>query len=187
MCHRFNSGSCHHFSHFHFRNGSEMSSFFDPPALFSGLSIRISDGILDGFLSELGTWNLELFDDLSPMACILALDEGTTSARAIVFDHDGEHPGRRAKGNPPDLIPSPAGSSTTRTKSGCASLRRPSKPSASAGLSARTSPPSASPISARRPSCGTARPASPSITRSSGRIAGRRECATACARTVARR
>ena len=32
------------------------------------------------------------------MPYILALDQGTTSSRAIVFDRDGAHPGRRAEG-----------------------------------------------------------------------------------------
>ena len=37
------------------------------------------------------------------MPYILALDQGTTSSRAIVFDHDGAHRRRRAEGIPADL------------------------------------------------------------------------------------
>ena len=51
---------------------------------------------------------------------ILAIDQGTTSSRAIVFDGDDEDRRRRPEGIHPALSRSPAGSSMTRRRSGTA-------------------------------------------------------------------
>ena len=89
-----------------------------------------------------------------------AIDQGTTSTRCILFDHDaqvvaGEQVEHRQS------FPRAAGSSTTPPRSG---------PTPAASSAARwpgptsrctTSPRSASPTSARRPSCGTARTGDP--------------------------
>ena len=105
------------------------------------------------------------------MPYILALDQGTTSSRAIVFDHDGADRRRRAAGVPADLPAARLGRARPAGDLGDADRRRRrgARPRAACGRA--TSPPSASPTSARRPSSGTARPASPSTTRSSGRTA----------------
>ena len=80
-------------------------------------------------------------------------------------------------------FPRPAGSSTIRRASGPPSVATARAAMASAGAgSAATSPRSASPISARPRSSGTARPASRSTTRSSGRTAARTRPARRCAR-----
>ena len=52
------------------------------------------------------------------MAYILALDQGTTSSRAIVFDHDGAIRAVAQREFRADLTRRPAGWSTTRTRSG---------------------------------------------------------------------
>ena len=52
---------------------------------------------------------------------ILALDQGTTSSRAILFDASGPAAGRRAAGIPASISRSPAGSNTIRTTSGAPS------------------------------------------------------------------
>ena len=84
------------------------------------------------------------------MKYILALDQGTTSSRAIVFDKQGNimgkaqqefaqiypHPGW-VEHDPHDILGSQVGVIV---------------------------PPSASPTSVKQPSCGTKTPASPSIT-----------------------
>ena len=59
------------------------------------------------------------------MPYILALDQGTTSSRAIVFDHDGAIRAVAQK-EFRQIFPQPAGSSTTRTRSG---RRRSASPS----------------------------------------------------------
>ena len=115
------------------------------------------------------------------MSFVLALDQGTTSSRAIVFDHAGDDSRGRATGVPADLSAAGLGRARRRRDLGDA-----------VGVAARgarerrdraraTSRRSASPTSARRPSCGTARPAARSPTRSSGRTAARAACATRCA------
>ena len=103
---------------------------------------------------------------------ILALDQGTTSSRAIVFDHDGAIARRRRRRSSSRSSRSRAGSSTTRRRSGRTQIGVASEALARAALTAaRHRRPSASPTSARPPSSGTARPASPSTTPSSGRTA----------------
>ena len=98
-----------------------------------------------------------------------AIDQGTTSSRFIVFDHDGqvvaidqtEHeqiypePGW-VEHDPTEIWQRAGGACQGALQQGRAHA-------------ARTSPPSASPTSARPPCCGTERPASRSTTPSSGR------------------
>ena len=126
--------------------------------------------------------NLQRLRRSTPMAYILALDQGTTSSRALVFDHAGTVRAVGAAGVPADLPAARAGSSTTRPRSGrrsraCCTRRWP-RP----GSAPPTSRRSASPTSARPRCCGTARPAARSPTPSSGRTAARRPSATSCAR-----
>ena len=95
---------------------------------------------------------------------ILAIDQGTTSTRAILFDAEAQAGGHRPAGIHSSIFRHPAGSSTIPKKSG----RACSQPAEAAlregqGDGAAMSPPSASPTSARRRSSGTARPASRSI------------------------
>ena len=113
---------------------------------------------------------------------ILALDQGTTSSRAIAFDRSGtprrQRPARVPAGVPVarPRHPRPRGHLDEPAR---ASPRRSSRPSAARS----TSPRSASPTSARRPSCGTAPPAGPSPRRSSGRAGSPPRSANGCART----
>ena len=100
---------------------------------------------------------------------VAAIDQGTTSTRFMIFDHAGQVVGRRPEGARADLSPSPAGSSTTRSRSGTATREVIRRAGQGRHRTPATSRPSASPTSARRRSSGTARPASPSTTRSSGR------------------
>ena len=67
------------------------------------------------------------------MPYVLALDSGTTSARAIVFDHDGAIRAVAQKEFAQHLPPARAGSSTTRWKSGPPRSASPSRPSAGPG------------------------------------------------------
>ena len=72
-----------------------------------------------------------------------------------------------------------AGLNTTPARSGRRRFRWRPRRSGARTFGRETSPPSASPTSARPPSCGIARPESPSTTRSSGRTAGRQISAIA--------
>ena len=103
------------------------------------------------------------------MSHILAIDQGTTSSRAIVFDaaHGDASPSRRRSSR--STSRSRAGSSTTRTTSGRASPPPAAARSSGPGSGPATSPRSASPTSARRRWSGSARPAGRSGGRSSGR------------------
>ena len=107
----------------------------------------------------------------APMAYVLAIDQGTTSSRAIVFDarHAASSPRRRRSSR--STSRSRAGSSTTRTTSGRASPPPAAARSSAPGSAPARSPPSASPTSARRRWSGSARPAGRSAGRSSGRTA----------------
>ena len=105
---------------------------------------------------------------------IAAIDQGTTSTRAIVFDHCGQRRLRRPDRARADLPEGRLGrarrasrSGTTPARSSAARWPRPTSTRA-------TSPRSASPTSARPPSCGTRPPASRSTTPSSGRTPARR-------------
>ena len=103
---------------------------------------------------------------------ILAIDQGTTSSRAIVFDAQLRIVGARRSRNSASIFPKPGWVEhdpeeiwETRRRDlprGDPQGRRQAAP---------TSPPSASPTSARRRSSGTARPASRSTAPSSGRTA----------------
>jgi len=55
------------------------------------------------------------------MTYLLASDQGTSSSRSIVFDAEGSIVRQRTTGAAPDLSHSPAGSSTTRKRSGARS------------------------------------------------------------------
>ena len=81
---------------------------------------------------------------------------------------------------------SPAGSSTTRPRSGRRSRASCTKRSRKPASRRATSRRSASPISARRRSSGIARPGGRSPTRSSGRTGARRRSATSCAQRARR-
>ena len=116
------------------------------------------------------------------MGYVLAIDQGTTSSRAILFDdaHAASSPRRRRSSrstfpqsgwvehDPADIWSTVAG--TCRAAIERAGARRRA-----------TSPPSASPTSARRRWSGTARPASRSATPSSGRTGAPRRSAPSCA------
>ena len=101
---------------------------------------------------------------------VLAIDQGTTSTRAIVFDHAGTVVVARHSSSTSRSSRRRAGSSTTRSRSGTTRRevigRRPRKARPRART---TSPRSASPTSARPRWSGTDAPASRSTTRSSGR------------------
>ena len=102
---------------------------------------------------------------------ILAIDQGTTSTRAVIYDSSGHVRGSTRPRADAALPPSRLGRARRRRhlavgrrgRAGSAGGGRPSRPA--------TSPPSASPTSARPRSCGTARAASRSPAPSSGRIA----------------
>ena len=102
---------------------------------------------------------------------ILALDQGTTSSRAIVFGRDGRIVAV-AQQEFPQIFPSPGHvEHDPEAIWSVAARRRARGARRGAGLTAPTSPPSASPTSARRRSSGTATPGSRSPTPSSGRAA----------------
>ena len=96
------------------------------------------------------------------MAFVLALDQGTTSSRAIVFDRRRHDPRRRRSGNSgrsfrsPGWVEHDADRDLGHRSRACCTRCWPRPASARA-----TSRPSASPTSARPRSCGSARPASP--------------------------
>ena len=113
---------------------------------------------------------------------LLAIDQGTTSTRAILFDAALAPVAFRAARVSADLSRArlgrarPAGHlDHARSQPRAPRWRAPA-------FRRRTSPPSASPTSARPRSSGTARPASRSTTRSSGRTAAPPMPARRCAR-----
>ena len=87
---------------------------------------------------------------------VLALDQGTTSSRAIVFGHDGRIVAA-AQEEFPQILPGP-GPGRARSRGHLVLAARGRPPGAGAGVARgrATSPPSASPTSARRRSSGTA-------------------------------
>ncbi len=111
---------------------------------------------------------------------ILALDQGTTSSRAILFDQRAEHRRHLAEGIHPALSPGGLGGARpdgdlllpVRGDDGGHRTER-------GGAPARSRP-SASPTSARPPSSGTKRPAGRSTTPLSGSAAGRPTWWTSC-------
>ena len=94
------------------------------------------------------------------MSVVIAIDAGTTGVRAIAFDRAGHVGGLVVPGVPPALPPARAGSSTTPTEiwAGRADDARRAR---RRRCRRAASPPSASPTSARRPWCGTARTGAP--------------------------
>ena len=112
------------------------------------------------------------------MAYILALDQGTTSSRAIVFDHDGSIQSVAQKEFTQIFPQRRLGRARRRGDLGVADRRRRRSARPRRARRPATSRRSASPISAKPPSSGIARPASRFITRSSGRIAGPRSSAS---------
>ena len=100
---------------------------------------------------------------------ILGLDQGTSSSRAVLMPPTAPVPHGPARA-PADLSPSRLG----RTGPRGIWLRRPKPCALFSATLASTPPPftaSASPTSAKPPSCGTGRTGDPSPTPSSGRIA----------------
>ncbi len=120
------------------------------------------------------------------MTHILALDQGTTSTRAILFDA-ALRPVASAQQEFPQHFPPRAGSSTTPKTSGKPASPRAAPRSQKPASPPPTSPPSASPTSARPRWSGTAPPASRSTTPSSGRTAAPPRPAPPCARPGTRR
>ena len=121
------------------------------------------------------------------MSHVLAIDQGTTSSRAIVFDARHGHR-RGGAGGVPAALPAVGlgrarpGRHLVDVAATCrAAIER-------AGLApGATSPPSASPTSARRRWSGTARPAGRSAAPSSGRTAAPARSAPSCAPPATRR
>ena len=115
---------------------------------------------------------------------VLALDQGTTSSRAIVFDESGAVRGI-AQREFRQIFPQPGwvehdpGGDLAHAARGRAAKRWPTH-----GLPRATWRRSASPTSARPRCFGTARAARRSPTRSSGRTGAPPTCATACGRTA---
>ena len=115
---------------------------------------------------------------------VLAIDQGTTSTRAIVFDASGaivavaqrEHEQIIPRAGWVEHDPVEIWTNTQWVIAAALATR---------GSRRATSPASASPISARRRSCGTAAPASPSPTRSSGRTPARSRASTGSPPTAA--
>ena len=92
----------------------------------------------------------------------------------------------RSAGARADLPASPAGSSRAPMRSGSARRGDQGRAARRAISIRRTSPPSASPTSARRRWSGTGRPASRCTTRSSGRIPAPMRSSTSCRARAAR-
>ena len=105
------------------------------------------------------------------MSFVLALDQGTTSSRAIVFDHAGAIRGVAQKEFRADFPAARLGRARPDRDLGDAVGRGRRGAGQAPASGPATSPRSASPTSARRRCCGTAPPASRSPTRSSGRTA----------------
>ena len=99
-------------------------------------------------------------------AYVLAIDQGTTSTRAILFDATGEVRRKRAGRADPALPAARLGRARSRRDLAQRGRRPAARPRP---RPTARSPRSASPTSARRPSCGSARPAGRCTTRSSGR------------------
>ena len=108
---------------------------------------------------------------------VLAIDQGTTSMRAILFDEAGRPRPATAQVPLTQIYPAPGQAEHDPEEIWRAALR---SVVGCSRLPARGRwPPSASPISARPPSCGTGRPASRSPMPSSGKTAARRRFASA--------
>ena len=95
------------------------------------------------------------------MRFVLALDQGTTSSRAILFERDGTVARDRAARIPPDLSAARLGRARRHRDLGDAVGRDARGARQGARAAPATSPPSASPTSARRPRLGARDAASP--------------------------
>ena len=115
------------------------------------------------------------------MTYLLALDQGTSSSRSIVFDREGRIVAI-AQQELTQIYPQPGWVEHDPMEIWTSQLATAREVLAKAKLDSRaTSPPSASPTSARPPCCGTARPASRCTTPSSGRTGAPSRCAPGCA------
>jgi Glycerol kinase len=109
---------------------------------------------------------------------VLAIDQGTTSTRAIVFD--ARAAGASAQKELPQIFPKPGWVEHDPEQIWSATVEVCREALARAKLDAQRWPASASPTSARPRSCGTAAPASRSTTPSSGRTAAPPNVAMNC-------
>ena len=116
------------------------------------------------------------------MTHVLAIDQGTTSSRAIVFDERMGVVASAAGGVPAALPAVGLGRARPRRHLVLDRRRLPRRHRAGGRRPGRASPPSASPTSARRRWSGTARPASRSAAPSSGRTAAPAGSAPSCKR-----
>ena len=110
---------------------------------------------------------------------ILAIDQGTTSTRAILFDGTGSRRRSRQK-ELPQIFPQPGWVEHDPEEIWRATVGRCAEAPSPRRRGRATSPPSASPTSAKPPSSGTARPASRSTTPSSGRTGARADLCRSC-------
>ena len=113
---------------------------------------------------------------------ILAIDQGTTSTRAIVFDAAGRPVALGAAGVAADLPAARLGRARPGGDLVGHGRGLPRRAGQGRARRQRRWPASASPTSARPRSCGIARPASRSTTPSSGRTAAPPTAAPSCAR-----
>jgi glycerol kinase len=113
------------------------------------------------------------------MTYLLALDQGTSSSRSIVFDADGRIVAM-AQREFRQIYPQPGWVEHDPEEIWQTQLATAREALARAGITAARRP-SASPTSARPRWCGTAAPASPCTTPSSGRTAAPSRCAPSCA------
>ena len=120
------------------------------------------------------------------MSFVLALDQGTTSSRAILFGRDGTvHAVAQQEFR--QIFPQPGLGRARRHRDLGDAIGRHARGARQGARRARaTSRRSASPTSARPRWSGTARPGGRSPTPSSGRTGAPRRCATSCARPATR-
>ena len=100
---------------------------------------------------------------------VAALDQGTTSSRCLLFDRAGQRRRGRPAGAPPDHAAPGVGRARRRTRSCSAAARASTRRWLRPAPEPATWPRSASPTSARRSFCGSARAGARSPTRSCGR------------------
>ena len=121
-----------------------------------------------------------------------AIDQGTTSTRFMIFDHGGNEVARHQLEHEQIMPQAGLGRARPGRDLGAHQLGAPDGARAGRPAGRRTSPPSASPTSARPPSSGTAAPGAPTTTRSSGRTPAptaspRRSTATAAVDVIRRK
>ena len=116
-------------------------------------------------------------------AVVLAIDQGTTGTTVLVFDQTATSAAATTPRSRQHYPRARLGRARSRRDLGeQPSGRSPGPWTAAGDRTPGTSTPSASPTSARRRSCGTARPAPPVHRPSSGRTGERRQPARSCAR-----